>query len=82
VSGREREKEENMRVLLVLALLSTGNGLSVDEFEKLRRECGMRSAPWATIPWEASLTRARSRALRERKPVFMMVDTGSPIGRG
>jgi hypothetical protein len=71
-----------MRVLWVLVVLVSANGLSLDEYEKLRRECGIRSAPWATIPWEASLTRARFRALHERKPIFMMVDTGNPIGRG
>ena len=28
----------------------------------------------------ATLTDAREAAIREKKPIFMMVDTGNPIG--
>jgi hypothetical protein len=81
-AGEPEKEKKAMRVLWSLMVLVSANGLSQDEFEKLRRDCAIRSAPWGTIPWEASLTRARARALSEKKPIFMMVDTGHPVGRG
>jgi RNA polymerase sigma factor (sigma-70 family) len=63
-------------------LLVPDTGLSVEEFEKLRKECSIHSAPWATIPWKVSISEARSQALKEKKPIFMLVDTGNPLGKG
>lgn len=71
-----------MRTIVLATLALFQSGLSSEEFEKLRKECSIRSAPWAAIPWKVSLTEARLQALRERKPIFMLVDTGNPIGRG
>lgn len=68
-----------MRILAAaLALLPAG--LTDAEFQKLRPELRLKSRGWASLPWRATLTDARESALREKKPVFMMVDTGNPIG--
>jgi hypothetical protein len=68
-----------MRFLLALALFLP-DGLSNGEFEKLRKDLQIKSKPWATLPWQATVTEAREVALKTRKPIFMMVDTGNPIG--
>lgn len=63
---------------LALALLQAG--LSDEDYGKLRPELRLKSKGWASLPWRATLTEAREAALREKKPIFMMVDTGNPIG--
>ena len=68
-----------MRCLVALLLLLP-RGLSDDEFRKLQPELQLKSKGWASLPWRATLTDARLAALREKKPIFMMVDTGNPIG--
>jgi hypothetical protein len=65
-------------IAAVLAILSAG--LSDEEFEKLKPDLRLKSRGWASLPWRATLTDAREASLRERKPIFMMVDTGNPIG--
>ena len=68
-----------MRLLCAIALLLPV-GLSDGEFKKLQPELRLKSKGWASLPWKATLTEAREAALKERKPIFMMVDTGNPIG--
>ena len=68
-----------MRVLAAL-LLFLPAGLSEDEFRKIQPEMRLKSKGWASLPWRATLTDARESAIREKKPIFMMVDTGNPIG--
>jgi len=50
------------------------------EFVRLRRELDLKSRPWATIPWQVSIREARERAAREKKPVFLNVNTGNLLG--
>jgi hypothetical protein len=69
-----------MRVIAVILLLTLPAGLSDDEFRKLQPELRLKSKGWASLPWRATLTDAREAAIREKKPIFMMVDTGNPIG--
>jgi hypothetical protein len=77
-----------MRLLIALpaipALLSLlalrPAGLSDDEYRKIQPELRLKSKGWASLPWRATLTDAREAALKEKKPIFMMVDTGNPIG--
>ena len=70
-----------MRLLLAtLFALAAPDGLSEAEFGKLRQELQIKSKPWATLPWQVSITKAREVAAESKKPVFMMVDTGNPIG--
>ncbi len=68
-----------MRAMLLLLAFLPG-GLSIDEYRKLQPDLRLKSRGWASLPWRANLTDARLASLREKKPVFMMVDTGNPIG--
>ena len=68
-----------MRYLLAL-LLVLPSTLSEEEFKKIQPEMRLKSKGWASLPWRATLTDAREAAIREKKPIFMMVDTGNPIG--
>lgn len=68
-----------MRTLAALLFLVPG-GLTDEEYRKLQPEMKLKAKGWASLPWRATVTDAREAALREKKPVFMMVDTGNPIG--
>jgi hypothetical protein len=68
-----------MRYLLALVVL-VPRGLSDEDYRKLQPELRLKSKGWAALPWRSTLTDARLAALREKKPIFMMVDTGNPIG--
>ena len=68
-----------MRLIAALLVLLPA-GLSDDDYKKLQPELRLKSKGWASLPWRATLTEARLAALREKKPIFMMVDTGNPIG--
>jgi hypothetical protein len=68
-----------MRYLAAL-LLVLPSKLSEEEFRKIQPEMRLKSKGWASLPWRATLTDAREAAIREKKPIFMMVDTGNPIG--
>jgi hypothetical protein len=50
------------------------------EERTLCRQLSLANQPWATVRWEVSLTEARERAARERKPVFLVVNTGNVLG--
>jgi hypothetical protein len=69
-----------MRAVAAILLLLFPVGLSDEEFKKLQPEMRLKSKGWASLPWRATLTDARESAIREKKPIFMMVDTGNPIG--
>jgi hypothetical protein len=69
-----------MRVVAAILLLALPAGLTDEEFRKLQPELRLKSKGWASLPWRATLTDAREAAVREKKPIFMMVDTGNPIG--
>jgi hypothetical protein len=68
-----------MRFLLVLLVL-TPHGFSDEDYRKLQPDLRLKSKGWASLPWRTTLTDARRAALDEKKPIFMMVDTGNPIG--
>lgn len=55
-------------------------GLPVAEFEKLCNELKACREPWQSIPWQVSVVEARARAAREKKPVYMLVRSGHPLG--
>ena len=69
-----------MRLLAAILLLLPVSGLTDEEYRKLQPELRLKSKGWASLPWRATLTDAREAALKEKKPIFMMVDTGNPIG--
>ena len=56
-------------------------GLTLAEFEDLHRR--LQPPPgeaWRALPWHTSLLGARALAARERKPVYMLVRSGHPLG--
>jgi hypothetical protein len=55
-------------------------GLSKAEFIRLREELNLKNQPWSTIGWKVSLTEARQLAARQRKPIFLVVNTGNCLG--
>jgi hypothetical protein len=55
-------------------------GLSAAEFEKLHQELRTCREPWQSIPWRLSVLEARAQAAQERKPVYMLVRSGHPLG--
>jgi hypothetical protein len=54
--------------------------LSVTEFNRLRPILDVKNQPWATIPWNYSITEARKLAAASKKPIFMVVNTGNALG--
>jgi hypothetical protein len=54
--------------------------ISEAEFARLSKQLRLKSQPWATIPWKVSLTAARRLAAAERKPIFLVVNTGNSLG--
>ncbi|HKB35936.1 MAG TPA: hypothetical protein VKD72_05750 [Gemmataceae bacterium] len=60
-----------------------GTGLSVAEFEKLHRELQPpKDELWRSIPWQVSILEGREQAAREKKPLFVWVASGEPLGCG
>jgi hypothetical protein len=57
--------------------------LSAADFEKLHRELQPpRDEPWRSIPWHVSILEAREQAARDKKPIFVWVASGEPLGCG
>lgn len=58
-----------------------GRELSVAEFEKLHKQLAPpRDEAWQAIPWKLSILEAQAVAAKEKKPVFMLVRSGHPLG--
>ena len=57
-----------------------GTSLPDAEFNKVFKELQVKNQPWATIPWKVSLTEARRVAAAERKPIFLVVNSGNCLG--
>ena len=55
-------------------------GLSKAEFDKLLKQLNLKNQAWATIPWKNTLPEARAQAIKENKPIFMVVNTGNCLG--
>ena len=66
--------------LLATALLLAPQGLSDAEYRRLSETLRFENQPWAAIPWTVSIREARARAVREKKPLFLQINTGNPIG--
>jgi hypothetical protein len=55
-------------------------GFPKPEFVRLCQELDVKKQPWANIPWRMSVTAARQLAAKERKPIFLVVNTGNCLG--
>ncbi len=73
-------------LLLALVAASAAGGepgLSVADFEKLHRELQPpKDELWRTIPWHVSIIEGREQAAKEKKPLFVWVASGEPLGCG
>ena len=57
--------------------------LTAAEFEKLHRELQPPGHElWRSIPWHVSLLEGREQAAKDRKPLFVWVASGEPLGCG
>jgi RNA polymerase sigma factor (sigma-70 family) len=59
-----------------------GVAFSDKEFNELKAKLDVHKQPWASIPWQVSLTEARELAAKTNKPIFLAVGTGNPLGWG
>lgn len=72
-----------MGLLLAAALFLSQDGLPVAEFERLHRELQPpKDELWRSIPWKVSILEGRELAAREKKPIFVWVASGEPLGCG
>jgi hypothetical protein len=56
-------------------------GLTAAEFERLHQQLRPPADEgWREVPWKLSVLEARDQAAREKKPVFMLVRSGHPLG--
>jgi hypothetical protein len=55
-------------------------GLSVAEFRKLHNQVIQAKEPWQSIPWQLTLLEARAQAAKEKKPIYLLVRSGHPLG--
>jgi len=84
-------RQRLIRLAIVAGLLAVGAAhvrgqdassasLSKAEFLKLAELLQLQNQRWATIPWKVSVTEARQLAFKERKPIFLVVNTGNCLG--
>ena len=58
-------------------------GLSLAEFEKLHKELQPPDNElWRSIPWQVSILEGRTLAAKSKKPIFVWVASGEPLGCG
>ncbi len=54
-------------------------GLTLAEFEKLHKEVAFAKKGVWSIPWHVSLSEARARAAREKKPIYLSLGSGTVL---
>jgi hypothetical protein len=59
---------------------SEAEGLTAAEFRKLHGELAPEKAAWEEVPWRLSVLEACAAAASEKKPVYMLVRSGHPLG--
>ena len=58
-------------------------GLTMAEFEKLHKELQPpKDELWRTIPWHVSIVEGQQAAAKTKKPIFVWVASGEPLGCG
>ena len=67
----------------LLAQQPANSGLTMAEFEKLHKELQPPDNElWRTIPWQVSILEGRELAAKTKKPIFVWVASGEPLGCG
>ena len=67
-------------IATVAGLTAAVDPLDVAQFKKLHGELTSAKEPWQGIPWHLSILDARAEAARDKKPVYMLVRSGHPLG--
>jgi hypothetical protein len=66
---------------LLLSPIAQASALDETEFARLHKQLRPPSEKgWSSIPWKTSLVQACVQAAREKKPLFMVVRSGHPLG--
>ena len=74
------------KALLAAALVAAihgplpAQGLSEADFEQLHQDLTPERAAWEAVPWRLSVLEACAAAAKEKKPVYMLVRSGHPLG--
>ncbi len=67
----------------LLARQPANQGLTLADFEKLHKELQPPDNElWRTIPWHVSIIEGRDAAAKTKKPIFVWVASGEPLGCG
>jgi hypothetical protein len=70
-----------MMILLLHGLVAQSSGLDEADFARLHKQLKPPAEEgWSSIPWKTSLVQACVQAAREKKPLFMVVRAGHPLG--
>jgi hypothetical protein len=66
---------------VVLGCADAAPALDEAEFARLYAELQPPAdEAWRSLPWQDSVLGARNLAAREKKPVYMLVRSGNPLG--
>jgi len=57
-----------------------GTAMSTGEFEQFWKILQLPNEPWATVAWHSSLTEARTKAQKEKKPLLIRCSYGTLHG--
>lgn len=67
----------------LVAQQPANSSLTMADFEKLHKELQPPADElWRTIPWEVSIIEGRALAAKTKKPIFVWVASGEPLGCG
>lgn len=71
-----------MTLLLIAPLvLALQDSITDAEFRKLHRDLQPPEGElWTSLPWKTSLVAGCLQAAKEKKPLFMVVRSGHPLG--
>lgn len=59
---------------------SEGAEFTWSQFQALHDQLAPPEQAWRALPWHTSLLQAQALAAREKKPVYMLVRSGQPLG--
>ena len=69
--------------LATTAAQQPSGGLTQTDFEKLHKELQPPDNElWRSIPWHVSILEGREEAVKTKKPIFVWVASGEPLGCG
>jgi hypothetical protein len=55
--------------------------ITAEEFGRLHEALRLpKGEAWRGLPWHESILEARAEAVKEKKPIYMLVRSGNPLG--